>query len=258
MTATAGPGPDLPCSAHPALPAAALCAICLHPYAGRFLAPLPDGRACCATCAEREGLQPLDNAHGESERDPVLSDGWGTAFRRVVIEPHRGLVIDYRGDIGPAVRAGFAFTVVGYLMRTAWDYVLQYEAVMAMLAEQLGADIPETTLALAPWVAVPIAAGIRLALGALLLHAGLRLTGIAPGTFSTHARAFALTSVTLLLCVIPVLGPLLALVAWMSSTLAWIRGRYGLPTWRALVATLPALFLVTSLDPSLSSLAAAG
>ncbi len=255
---SAGGSPDLPCSAHAALPAAALCALCLRPYAGRFLSPLPDGRACCSTCADREGLHVIDSPHGSADADPVLAGGWGSTFRRVVVEPHRGLVVEHDGPIGPALRAGFAFTVVGYLIRTAWDYVLQYDAVMAMLAEQVGPGVPEATLSLTPWLAVPIAAVFRLVGGSLLLHLGLRLTGIGPGTLRPHARIFALTSVTLLLCVIPVIGPLLALVAWMSSTLAWTRRRYGLPTWRALAATLPALLLVTSLDPSLSSLATAG
>ncbi len=234
------------CSSQPALPAAALCSVCRQPFAGRFLTVRPDGRAICHACADRESL-PLQRAERNESRDPVLAMGWRRTLLAVLAEP-RTLAVEYRGPIGPAVRMGLLWTFMGHLVKTSWVLTLQGEYVMDELRKNVPDDFPPDLIGWVPWLALPIALLFRITFGFGLFHLGLRLAGASADQWRSHLRAWSLASVTLLFCLVPMFGPLLSVMAWISVIIGYARQSYGLSTWRAALALFPSVVVIWVLD----------
>lgn len=240
---------DVHCTANPALPATAWCTSCHLPFNGRFLGVRDDGRAICFGCAQQDGVSLRSETR--TDVDPVLESGWRQTFLDVVTRPWQTFAGEYHGPIGPAVRQGLVWALLGYAMTMGWVWLLARDAFLEMLTESApeGVEFEGDTLPMLVWLALPVLAVLRQAVGTLALHLGLRLSGAPSDDFGEHARLFGLTAVGLLLCAVPFVGPFLALVAWMTGTLAWVRQRYAMSTARAMLALIPALLVVTALDP---------
>lgn len=240
---------DVRCTANPALPATAWCTACHLPFNGRFLGVREDGRAICFGCARQHDVKL--RSEQPTDVDPVLASGWKQTFLDVVTRPWQTFAGEYKGPIGPAIRSGVVWAMLGYAMTMGWVWLLAREAFLEMLTESApeGVTYEGDSLPLLVWLALPVLAVLRQAVGTLALHLGLRLSGAPSDDFGEHARLFGLTAVGLLLCAVPFVGPFFALVAWMTGTLAWVRQRYAMATGRAMLALIPALLVVTALDP---------
>ena len=246
-----GPGPVM-CTVHVETPAAAFCTVCRRPYGGRFLGVLPDGRAVCYRCAADEKLELASLDAPTSEVDAALAGGWASATARILLRPLVTIGLRYRGPVGPSLRYGFAATVLGLVMWLGWSLILQrdaiIEAVLASSAER-GLDASAGDVQLALWMMVPLLAALRLGLGVVAFHVGTRLAG-ADGTFRENARVFALSSASMLFCVVPMqIGALLSYLVWLMLTLSWVRVRYELNAWRSIVALMPAIAVIWILPP---------
>lgn len=237
------------CSANPSLAAAAICTSCRRPFAGKFLAVRTDGRAICYTCAQREDVDviPRDDLRDE---DPILRGSWKESFTRVVADTPVQFANDFTGAVGPALRAGYLWTVFGYVLTWMWLYIFQYQSVMEWLESSFEQPIDPNLMPWIPWAAIPIMAALRLFVGAAFFHFGLRLSGAPKETYGQHLRFFALSSVTLLLCVIPIAGPILAIVAWLNAAMAYGRVRYKLSGLGGILAVVPGLLVVVQFGPT--------
>lgn len=244
----ATPGAPVLCSVNPQLPAVAFCTVCRRPFSGRYVGVRRDGRAVCHPCAQREGIELLE-ASATAEGDPVLRGRLREIFLRVGLTTAETFSREYTGPIGPSLRFGYITTVIGFAAALAWIYVLRYDAFMAALAEVNGDSMPPGLMPWAPWLGLPITAALRMVVGVTAMHVGFRMMGVPAGTFAQHARLFGLTSVSMLLCAIPALGPLFALAMWMNVSMTYLHVRYGLSWFRRVVATLPCLMMLTLIDP---------
>ena len=241
----------LRCAASPALNAAAFCTVCGQPFSGRYLGVAGDGRAVCFACVRRDGLA-ITLASPTVGGDPVLVDGWFSALRRILTQPHRTFAATYRVPLLPAVTFGYVFTLLGFAATNAWDLMLFGDEFVQSLVDgwdAVGVTLEPARANAALWLCLPIAAAIRMGVGSALLHIGIRLTVGPAAQLRESVRLFSLTSATLALCVIPTVGSFLALVTWISACMACLQTRQGLRTFAALIALLPALLVITWLGP---------
>ena len=165
----------LRCSANPALPAAAFCTKCSHPFSGKFLGIQRDGRALCFTCAGRDDIELIASASVEPESDPILSRGWWATIRDVTLHPHRTFAVRSEGALGAALVFGFVTTMCGFAVTTGWNLIISGDAFLEMYIEaaartDLSLDHGQVRRIL--WLSVPLISTLRLGLGALLLHLG--------------------------------------------------------------------------------------
>lgn len=242
----------LRCVANPQLPAAAFCTVCRQPFSGKFLGVRDDGRAVCHGCARRDDI-PLNGApHSEGQHaDPLLQQGWFRASAAVVATPHISLARDDASSPWPAIAFGFVATLFGYALTLGWNIVLYpalFVAEVSANAEALGFSGERTALTWLAWLGTPIAAGLRLFVGTIILHVCL-LVPARDARVASTARIFGLSSVALLLCAIPIVGSYLAMVVWISTVLAWLRARYRIRTFMALFVILPSVFALTAMGP---------
>ena len=241
------------CAANPALHAAAFCTVCGLPFSGGFLTSRDDGRAICHRCV-RETDVPVVETRTTSVTDPVLDDGWRAAFLSVVVHPHSTFSKAYDGPIFPAIRFGFICILLSLAMWLGYSLAFDAETLMETFSARLaetdyaGADAEQTFRRVA-WLSLPIWSAVLLGVCATLLHVGARLAGAPRGSFGEHARAFALCCVGLLFCVIPKFGPYVAMIIWLSSTLAFLRSRYHFGLARSLFAILPCALVFAQLWP---------
>lgn len=243
----------LRCSANPALNATALCTVCGAPFSGKFLGVRPDGRAVCFGCARREDIYLVSTGGGAGELgDPVLSQGWTQAAVTLLTRPYDALRDGHSGPIGGAVWFGLAATMFGFAATTAWDMALSGDAYIDTYLQLLAdAGVTATRSELPALIAVSslLSAPLRLFSGALLFHLGARAVAGREAQLRPDARVFALGSVALVLCGVPALGPLLSLLIWTSTAVAYLRQRYALGTAQSLVALLPSLLWCWYLGP---------
>jgi hypothetical protein len=236
------------CSVNHQLIASAFCTVCRKPFSGRYIGVRRDGRAVCHPCAQREGIDLVDSG-APAAGDPVLKGRLRDIFFRIAVTTAETFARDFNGPLGPSLRFGYITTVIGYAAALGWIYLLRYDAFIAALTEVNGASVPPELMPWAPWLGLPVTAAMRLVVGVTLMHAGFRMVGVPAGTFSQHARLFALTSVSLLLCAVPVLGPFFALAMWMNVSMTYLRSRYAISPIRSMLATLPCLLVLTLVDP---------
>lgn len=221
--------------------------MCRQPFHGRFLDVRRDGRAVCHGCLVRQDIE-LRPRPARGTRDPLLAGGWRHTFARVALQPQLAFAQHWDGPVWPAVRNGILWTTLGMAATLGWTYVLQYDQLLEALAATQSADLPPHLLPWMPWLALPFGIALRTALGIGLLHIGLRLAGAPPDSLPSHARAFSLASITMLLRVIPVLGPVLATLSGMMALLVWVRRRYDLAPWRTFLLLLPLFLLLSIFD----------
>jgi hypothetical protein len=244
---------DVACTAEPDAPADAFCTSCLRPFSERYLLARTDGRAICVACA-RTLDEPLHPLPGRTvRRDPALAGGWHRAVSRVITRPHRTFATPYDGPIAAAVVFGYVATLIGFASTTAWNVVFHGDALRALILENApaAAALGESAANILIWAGTPLIAAFRLLIGAVLFHLGTRLiAGVDPPSLRSSIRVFALTSGTLMLCVIPMVGPFLALMTWFSATLAHLHAHHGLRTFRGLMALLPAFLVLAAIGPN--------
>ena len=243
----------LRCSGSPRLDAQAFCTSCRKPYSGGFLATRLDGRAICFACARQQAIEIIDEPMPSGRPDPVLGDGWARGIIRMITRPHQTFERPDGGRLSVALLFGYLFTAFGFTTTTIWNLSLYGDEFIELQMQTLAArdvilDAAEVTQLL--WLILPVAAALRLVVGAVLLHLGIRLMVGSKADWRSSMRMFALTSGTLVLCAIPTLGPFLALVTWISASMAYLNTRYGLRTVNGLMALLPCLLIVTFIGPT--------
>ncbi len=247
--------PLLSCSAATGSPATAICTHCGAAFSSPFLAVRTDGRAVCHPCARRAQIPCLDVPAGTDTRDPVLALGWPKALLHIAMHPHRTFAAIHNGPLREAVVFGLVATLIGYAATTGWNLTLHgpeflefYRQAAAERSLELTTDASVQKLL---WLALPFAATLRFVLGLGLLHLGVRIVvGSAQSSFRDEARVFALASGTLVIAVVPVLGPFIALVSWISACTAYLQVVHGLGTARSLMAVLPSFLVITAMGPS--------
>jgi hypothetical protein len=244
---------EICCSADPNLGADAFCTACRQPYSGKFLGVRADGRAVCFTCARYEEVELLEAPQNSDPTDPVLGDGWFHAIRKIITQPHRTFELPYGGRLGPALLFGYLFTFFGFISTTIWNLLLQREGYLEWHVDswaraQVVLTNEQVTQML--WIVMPFYAVLRLFLGAGLLHVGIRLIVGEQAEWRASLRLFALTSGTLVLCAIPTLGPFLALVTWISASMAYMHTHHNVRTVKGLMALLPCLLIITAIGPN--------
>ncbi len=241
------------CSANPKLGADAFCTACRQPYSGKFLGVRTDGRAVCFACARREALDLRAAPENEDPSDPVLSDGWFHAIRKMITQPHRTFEFPYGGRLGSTLLFGYLFTFFGFIATTMWNLALQKDGYLewhVQTWERAEVVLTNDQVTQLLWMVMPFYAVLRLVVGAALLHVGIRLIVGEDVEWKASLRLFALTSGTLALCVIPMLGPFLALVTWISASMAYMHTQHEVRTVRGLMALLPCLLIITAIGPN--------
>ncbi len=231
----------------------------MAPFHGDTLATRYDGRAICTSCALALNVE----VHGPPMADgldPVLAEGWLSAIVYVTVRAHQTLSRPYSGSIGPAIRFGYVMTLAGIAMWLGWVLLLHPEPFLAMIIEametsqrELPEGDPEQAALIGAWLMVPLFAAVRLTFGGLAIHLGARLAGAPKGTFHDHLRLFSLASASLVFCILPEFGPFVAMIIWLSTTLAFLRQRYGFGLMRSLASTLPAMLVMSGTWPAWST-----
>lgn len=242
----------LRCSADPRRSAIAFCATCVQPFSREHLGVRPDGRAICRTCAREEGVEDVSTVAAGAGVDPVLERGWFAALGDLLLRPRIAMARPFDGSAGPAVLFGFVTTLFGFVATTGWNLALDAEGLTRFVAESVpaAAEMTPTQIRQMLWLATPVVSTLRFCGGALLLHLGIRaLAGPAAGDLRSSARVFGLASGTLVLCAVPVVGPFLAVVTWISVCMAHVQAQLGMPMLRGMMAVLPSLLLISRLGP---------
>lgn len=243
------------CTAATGTPAAALCTVCGAPFSAPYLAIRLDGRAACHPCVRKHDVPCIDLLEAAATRDPVLRGGWHKAIVRVALHPHRTFAAIYNGPLGETLLFGLVATALGYAATTGWNLTLHNAAFIEYYRDvALQRDLTfesDASLKQMLWLVTPALAAARFIIGALLLHIGMRIiAGSQRASLHSEARVFALASSTLVLCVIPVIGPFVALVSWIGACMAYAQVVHGLSTGRALMAVFPSFLVITALGPS--------
>lgn len=212
---------------------------------------MPDGRAVCYRCLEDHGLQTVATPR-TGEGDPAFEKGWLGAVKGVIRAPVQTIgSTAYEGSIRPALIFGFVMCLIGVVMPILWQLLISPEGVQASLEEMYasrGMTVDPTQIRRLLITALPLAAALKLLLGSVLLHYGIRFAGVQNVRFRDNARAFALSSGVLLFAIIPrPIGVLLIAVIWARVMIRWVHARYGLSPIRGMLALLPALVLMTIL-----------
>ena len=195
----------------------------------------------------------MDQTEATDMPDPVLEDGWLRGILRMVTRPHRTFERPDAGKLSVALLFGYFFTAFGFATTTIWNFAFYSEEFVQLQIDTLATrDIVMTTdeVTRLIWIVLPFAAALRLFVGGLLFHLGTRLMAGPDVEWRSSARLFALTSGTLILCAIPTLGPFLALVTWISASMAYLNTRHGLRTVQGLMALLPCLLIITFIGPT--------
>lgn len=241
------------CSAADDAEAWALCTVCAEPFSADYLGLRLDGRSVCYSCAQREDIA-LRVTDDSDRRDPIFLQGWRRAFGRVLLHPQRTFAARFDGSARQAIIFGCTATMVGFFSTNGWNFAFHAEELIAFYQSSLedtSVSLSDAAMMKVSWAALPIVALLRFALGALLLQLGVRVVvGKRLANPRGELRAFSLASGALLLCVIPVLGPFIAVVAWISAVMAYLQVRYGLGTGRGLMAILPSLLVTTAIGPT--------
>jgi hypothetical protein len=243
----------LRCSASPKLDAQAFCTSCRQPFSGGFLGTRRDGRAVCFSCAREHAIEIVSTDEKRETPDPVLEDGWLRGIFRMITRPHRTFERPDAGRLSVALLFGYFFTAFGFVTTTIWNLTFYGEEFLQLQIDTLAAReiilTPDEVTRLV-WMMLPLAAALRLFVGALLFHLGTRLMVGSDVHWRSSARLYALTSGTLVLCAIPTLGPFLGLVTWISASMAYLNTRYNLRTVQGLMALLPCLLIITFIGPT--------
>lgn len=239
------------CSVQPHLPAAAFCTQCRRPYAGRFLSVGEDGRAVCYRCIADHGVRTLD-APMSHDKDPAFEEGWLGAVSGVVRTPMKTIGrFSAKASIRPAMVFGFVMCLVGAVLPVVWVMILSPQSIDEVFQKvyaDRNLDLTMTQMRAFFLMALPFAAGFKLLLGSALLHMGVRVAGAKDARFAENARAFALSTATLLFSIVPApFGLILVAVVWSRVMMRWVYARYNIPPLRALLALLPALLLLSVL-----------
>lgn len=250
MIENAAPGQPVHCAANPALIASAWCTNCRQPFSGRFLATRPDGRCVCRACAERDSIETI-RIHDGRLVDPAVSRGWRAVFVGVTLLPWRPAPWLMNGPLRPAFRFGLACTLAGYAMALGWAFVFSRDELLEVLrAAAEGQTLSDQALLWMPWIGLPFVSALRMLLGAAALHFGARaIAGVPRGAWRIHLRFFALSSVTLLFCAVPAVGPTIAGAVWCAASITMLRQVWGITTMRALGALVPAILTLSLLHP---------
>lgn len=239
------------CSVQPHLPAAAFCTQCRRPYAGRFLSVGEDGRAVCYRCIEDHGVRTLD-APTAHDKDPAFEGGWIAAVSGVVRTPMKTIGhFSPQSSIRPAMIFGFVMCLIGAVLPILWVMILSPQSldeVFQKVYAESSLELTKTQMQAFLLLALPLAAGFKLWVGSALLHMGVRVAGAGDAKFAENARAFALSTATLLFSIVPApFGLILVAVVWSRVMMRWVYARYNIPPLRALFALLPALLLLSVL-----------
>lgn len=239
------------CSVQPHLPAAAFCTQCRRPYAGRYLSVILDGRAVCYRCISDQGLRTLDTPSAY-EGDYAFKDGWWGAITGVMRTPNQTIGhFPKEVSIRRAMVFGFVMCLVGAILPVVWAMALTPESVNELFQKAYagrGVDLSVAQMRTTFLMALPFAAAVKLFLGSVLLHLGIRVSGARDAQFAENARAFALSAATLLFAIVPApFGLILVAVVWSRVMMRWVYARYNIPPLRALIALLPALLLMSIL-----------
>ena len=244
----------LACSVHPHMPAAAYCTECRRPYSGRFLSVLADGRAVCFRCVRDQRLSTLEPGETRTDIDPAFENGWWRAAVGAIRTPIETIgVRPYEGPVRPAFIFGLVMSLLGSVLPLVFPAIFAPEALTAIFeaAYGEGEGRPELTadqMRMAFFSALPIAALLKLGIGAALLHVGLRLAGARTGHFRESVRAFALSTGVLLFAIIPPpYGLMVISLLWGSAMMRWVQARYSLSPLLSMIAIFPALLLLVIL-----------
>lgn len=246
--APADAGWPVRCSVHPERSAAAFCTVCKLPFAGLYLAVRPDGRAICHACAREQGGMLYADAT-RTNHDPLASRGFAAVLGALLLRPSDALSSRFSGAVAPALGMAFVSTLVGYAAWVFWILLLVRDQILELARERLGNSVEEDLLVTGLWLSVPLLALIRTLVAPLLIHLGARFAGAPADTLRANIRAAALSSVSLLLVVIPALGAFLALIVGVRALLHFLRSRYDFSYPRALLALLPFLLLYLLIGP---------
>lgn len=236
------------CTVHPERSAAAFCTVCKLPFAGLYLAVRPDGRAICHSCAREQGGMLYADAT-RTNHDPLASRGIVSVLGALLLRPADALTSRFSGAIAPALGMSFVSTLIGYAAWVFWILLLVRDQILDLARQRLGNSVEEDLLVTGLWLSVPLLALLRTAIAPLLVHIGARLAGAPEDSLRANIRATALSSVSLLLIVIPALGAFMALIVGVRALLHFLRSRYDFSYPRAIIALLPFLLLYLLIGP---------
>jgi hypothetical protein len=243
----------LRCTANPQLPAAAFCAACDQPYSGEFMAVRPEGRAICVACARRDGVRVHGQRPPSPDTDSILRAGWASTLVAILVSPARTLATRTNAPVLPAVAFGLSVTAFGYAATLGWATLLDYPGLVASAQtafEALDAASNAATAVGLVWALVPVATVLRLFLSALALYVPLAMRRGNNATWADTLRTVCLANGALVLCALPLVGPLAAVVVWIAAVLGWLRLRHRLGPFAAMFVIIPSVLVISLLGPT--------
>lgn len=157
----------------------------------------------------------------------------------------------YRGSMTAAMLYGFVFCLIGSSLSIMWMVLLNADKMqesietLSQAYSAQGFALTTVQLRMIFLSSIPIAAVIKLFMGGLLLHLGVKLTGGGATRLKEQMRIFALSTGVLLLGVVPPpFSIFLIAIFWGGAMMKWMHARYAMGPFRSMFAVLPALMII--------------